>query len=89
MPKLDSNIYGSDPVGMASAVAADALDTERPGENIANYWGDTIKQSAQSRSAKDTLRLAETATAKAKTQGGGRDDRACTEGNHGKQGCNE
>lgn len=87
--KLNANIYGADDNAMAHAVAADALDVATPGVNIANYYGD-VMQDKGSVSAQDTLKLAEkTPQAPAKTVGGGKDSRACTQGNHGKQGCND
>jgi len=81
MPKLDPNLYGSDSVSFANGVASDALN-----QVPIDAEGQAIKQSAQSKSAKDTLRLAEVQTVKAKTVGGGRDSRATTEGQHGEQG---
>jgi hypothetical protein len=89
--KLNANIYGTDETAMANAVSSDALDVETPGVNIADYWGDTRSNSDRSRSSSDkSLKLAEeTPVAPAKTQGGGKDSRACTEGNHGKQGCHD
>jgi hypothetical protein len=89
--KLDANIYGIDQTAMANAVSSDALDVETPGVNIADYWGDTRDNSDRSRSSSDrSLKLAEeTPVAPAKDIGGGKDSRACTEGNHGKQGCHD
>ena len=76
MPKL-SDIYGIDETSAASEVSSKALTPTK--------LTDPFDQSAQSRSAEDTLRLAETATAKA-TNTNRSDGRARTEGNHGKQG---
>jgi hypothetical protein len=79
--KLDANIYGHDDNGCAASAANDAL-TQVP----VDAEGRAISQAAQSRSAKDTLRLAETQTVKEKNVGGGSDSRARSEGQHGKQG---
>jgi hypothetical protein len=79
--KLDLNIYGQDTNSFAADVAAKAL-----ANTSINAEGDAINQSAQSRSAKDTLRLVETQTVAEKNVGGGSDSRARTAGNHGRQG---
>jgi hypothetical protein len=91
MAKLNSNIYGDDRTSMANAVSSDALDVETPGVNIADYWGETLDNTARSRSSSDkSLKLAEeTPVAPTKNVGGGKDSRACTQGNHGKQGCDK
>jgi hypothetical protein len=91
MSKLSANIYGDDRTSMANAVSSDALDVETPGVNIADYWGETLDNTTRSRSSSDkSLKLAEeTPVAPTKHPGGGKDSRACTEGNHGRQGCDK
>lgn len=54
--KLDCNIYGEDKTGAADAAASRALEGRKLDD-----MGD-LDQSDQSRSAKDTIRVAETAT---------------------------
>jgi hypothetical protein len=43
MPKLDSNIYGADPVGIANEVSSAALAAEKLSANAADYWNNTIQ----------------------------------------------
>jgi hypothetical protein len=90
MSKLNANIYGDDRTGMANAVSSDALDVETPGVNIADYWGETRDNSARSRSSSDkSLKLAEETPVAPAKHPPRKDSRACTEGNHGKQGCDK
>ena len=85
MPKdVSSNIYGYDLNDFAEGISSDALISKVPSDDIADYWGKTVDQSAVSKGNKK-----DPGEAKSKNVGAGKDDRACTEGNHGKQGCNE
>ena len=81
MRKLDYSLYGSDETGMASRISSEALGAPREYE----HSGEPVDQSAKSKGSHDV----EEATAKVKNMGGGDDERACPEGNHGKSGCNE
>jgi len=88
MPKLNSAIYGADETGFATAVSSDALDVVSPGINVANFHGETFDQSDRSRGPKDGQSEHELRDDIAKaTRTPMRDSRACTQGNHGKQGC--
>lgn len=77
--KLDSNIYGADDTGAASAAASKALsapmlvDPFEHGPASLGGGNDTSVSKAEARAKNNNTA----------------DDRACVKGNHGKQGCNE
>lgn len=74
--KLDCNIYGEDLTGAADAVASRALEGRKLDD-----MGD-LDQSDQSRSAKDTIRVAETATVRKSHSSNASDSRAVSKGGH-------
>lgn len=46
MPKLDSNIYGSDSNTLADRLSSEALNSKQGEEDV---WGSALEQSAMSR----------------------------------------